>query len=351
MAAIAVTVAARGADDEKPTSAELREAEVYRFVEQMIDRRDAILPRFAVVLYGEVLHDRGADTEMTPILLARARCDAKDFELIARWRPVANFNPAADPMSETGEEFVRIGDDHFAAKEIGRYIQRDEKQTLVQFKSERYGNNYDDGGHDPFDDWISIGELRYIGVHRRLESKFYGVATHIAETREGIGGQLTVRMDFNDPKRRPAPDYKEEIVFSRAQGGLPIRVTMSGYDPTSKAPPMEQRIDYKRHAKHGWLPRRFQWLDVDGAGRSEYTVMAHWLVGKDFTDSLVEEMIAGNNPDELPGEALTILQRRAEPWVSHLAPLLDHFELPRHRSVGGKVFAATYETPEGLYDD
>jgi hypothetical protein len=336
-AALAVTGGvAPGEDDDKPTPEELRQAEVYRMVDEMIDRRDKMLPRFAVVLYGERIHVDGSSAEIDPVVIVRAKSDKHKFELVAN----------------NGKELVTIDNDHLVTPDVGRYIKREKKQPLRSFREEWSAQDYQVVGHDPFDDWVASGTLSIEGYHRHIETIFYSGKFPIDQTKEGLGGQLTAIIKHESRGPEEGISFTDEITFSRAHGGLPIRVVNKPVD----APPYEQRIKYKRHPKHGWLPDRVQWIetwgDPDGKyPQSEFTLKAHWLVGKDFTDALIEKMIAGGNPDELPNQALKILSRHPDRWSSHLAPLLDHFEVPREVSVGGTTYPAVHIAPEDLYDD
>ncbi len=144
---------------------------------------------------------------------------------------------------------------------------------------------------------------------------------------------------------------------------MPNRTTVKIETGTKyKAPPLETRIDWKRHGKRGiWLPDRIRFVEhsfgglkADGSPSvmsEEFALKCYWLVGDEFTDALSDRIIAGKHDSGLTDETTKVLRQTPNRHTDYLSPLLDHFQIPHSIHIGNNTVRAEHRPPGGLYDD
>jgi len=302
-------------DKKPPTDEELREAQVYEAIGEMIKRRDSLLKKFAVVLHGEVTVTGSVEqpVSISPCVQCRVVDRSRSFDLKAHYSVFQS-------RFESGNEVVKIGDQYKSRDDlfIGPYVTKPKDEKLSDWLDHNTAE-----GFDPYDDYLTgIGSIQNANLSPLIEGivlKKY----ELTGTERGAGGRLISNWKFNANKNGTL-DIRME--FDSSKEMMPVRVSRT--NSLLKDYYEEIRFEWGRHM-NTLVPTRISFAspDVNRAEKvSEVTFKCYWLIG-----------------DEVPDAIFTS--------EDHLAALLDHFGIVHSRMILGEEFNEVHVLPVDLYDD
>ncbi len=298
-----------------PTEEEIRQAEVYKALGDMIKRRDTLLKKFAVVMHGEVVMTGTTKSPVItfPYLQCRVVDQSRAFDLRASFS-IDDYN------AESGFEVVKIGTQyksrHYMFRQ--RYTAKPDDIKLKSWLEQNQA-----AGLDPFDDYLTgIGSMRDANNVPLIENvvlKKY----ELLRTERGVGGRLISHWRFNANKYM---DLSIRMEFDSTMEMMPISV--SRVNSLNKKYFEEMRYEWERHGST-LVPKRISFANSDASDNNvveEYSFRCYWLIG-----------------DEVPDAIFTS--------EDHLAALLDHFKITHTQMVLGEPFNEPHVLPADLYGD
>ncbi|TWT50687.1 hypothetical protein Pla22_34300 [Rubripirellula amarantea] len=310
-------IAMRHSVGQAPNSAEIREAKLFETIGEIIDRRDEMLKRFAVVLQGESTSIRpGSPPRVMPHFFCRVTDSTRQFDLYA------NFVVHPDGL-EHGAETVRI-DKVWKGRHAGSLFVRPydvkPKGKGPSSWSEQYSMS---DGFEPYDDFLLGANAMQLRDAPGAIEKVYLKQVSVKKTEESTGGRLLAHWDF---VFSPTYTLHQTVQFDPAYEMMPVRssVRVDGKPNDFQ----EMRIHWSKHGKH-LLPHKIETAsgDIDdNVTSTEGTFKCHWAMGDEVPDAIYES-------------------------EDHLAALFDHFKLPHAALVNRDVIHPEYDAPLDLYKD
>jgi len=181
--------------------------------------------------------------------------------------------------------------------------------------------------HDPFDDWLSPGEITYQRLTNDRIRRFF-VEMELQQAKDLGSGKTEVIFQ----KRYPDKTQQFRIVFSKAHGDMPVEMEITTPESTIKILKknlMRGKYEWTKNGQR-WLPRRVQSAMTVFSGANarvnEVDLHLEWKVG-----------------DEVPKSVFDLETKDPRD------PLGELFGFDYDRFAGGKVFAfaeSPWELPE-----
>ena len=300
-----------------PTEEELREAEVYDAIAEMIKRRDQLLRKFAVVLSGEVTTFGENGPSVKPLVLARVTDERRSFDLKSEF-------VILEGQFASGSETLRIGTKYkcrdFRAPFVKPYVEKPPEINLKEWLEV----NTLGAGVDPFDDYaIGAGTFIHGGTYRQIEEQVLK-SYKLVSAERGVGGKLIANWTANFGKLKNSKIVWE---FDPAVDMMLVRNHADSIDQPDWF--KENRIEWKRHGK-SFVPNRiqvaYQWSPSHPERLTEYAFKCYWLIGDEVPDVIYES----DDP---------------------LAALMDHWKIPHAHVINGEAVHVFHQVPKDLYQD
>lgn len=319
MVTVSAWVEGTGADEPKKatTAEEIREAKLFDAIGEMAVRRDELLKKFAVVMWGEYV-STGNTTEpvyTSTQTYARVVDRKRKFDLRAHFTDRQHYCDGYETVEWDGLYKAR---DNRQLLRHG-YLIKPPEQKLSEWRQE-----FRAAGCDPYDDWVAgLGGLLIPGSGSGVE-KILLRNCELVRTEDSVGGVLRSFWKLNPSKDI---DFSIQIDFSGAYEMMPVHYKLVANDMKDYWEKIS--IDWRPHGKY-LLPHRIKYAGNNLPPQShkiyEYTLRCFWAVG----DEVPEAVFASED---------------------HLATLLEHFELADVIIEKDKTVYLPRELPEDLFQD
>lgn len=269
--------------DEPMSAAEKRESRVYEAIADMAVRRDDLLRKFAVVLYGEgTVFGMKDGPHSQPVYFIRVVDHKRDFDLKAHF--------TVQDHRESGSELVRIGKKYKGRRGLFVFPYEPKPKDL---EISKWREKYDPIGHDPYDDYlIGVYALESEQTYRQIE-KMVLRRYQLEKAVRGINDIFMTTWTSNPNKLL---DLTVDIHFHPAFEMMPTRLSVA--NSALKNHFEEMRIRWgKVGSKAKLLPTVIEVSRGDLSRpnvQDEYTLKCKWLVGDEIPDDLYDYI----DPDE-----------------------------------------------------